>query len=157
MSSLYELNQQLYELWRDKDEIDEDAFNDTWEALALERHQKIDATLSYIKCLKAWAESCKTEAKSLTERANSYLNKAENITVGLCRQLSEREQFANSRHEIKWRQSTSVDVTCQASELPAPFRRVSYSEDKRAIKEALSEGASIPGCSLRKEIRLSIK
>jgi hypothetical protein len=157
MTNLYSINQELLELWRDRDELDEDTFNDTWEALALERAQKINDTISYIKNLKSWSEACKKEAESIKARANSYKNKAENLTRWLSHNLEPREQFMNKRHELKWRQSTETAVTVSVEELPDEFRRISYAPNKTAIKESLQNGGTVPGCSLTKKLNLVIK
>jgi hypothetical protein len=58
MTSLYELNAQLSELLA-LEELDEQTLADTWEALALERSEKIENVLGFIKHLKAMADMCK--------------------------------------------------------------------------------------------------
>lgn len=156
-NTLYDLNHELIELWRDKDELDETTFKDTWEALALERAEKIDATLSYIKCLKSWSESCRVEQKKLKERADSYEHKAKVVTDWLSRCLQPRERFVNGRHEISWKESTETNVTVPASELPEAFRRVKIEPDKTAIKAYIQGGGTVPGCSLQKKLNLGIK
>ena len=51
MGSLYEINLELLELAEIEEELDEQTLRDTWEALALERAEKIENVLSFIKHL----------------------------------------------------------------------------------------------------------
>lgn len=158
MNSLYHINEELLQLLKDREDIDdEQAFKDTWEALAWERRDKIENILSFIKSLHTWADGCEKEAKTLKERAARYRKKAENITSYLQSQLEPREEYVSDKHEIKWRASTQTVVTVPPEELPERFRKVSYTASKKDIREYLNEGGTIQGCSLNKQLNLSIK
>lgn len=158
MNSLYDINQELLDLLKSKEELDdEQAFKDTWEALQWERRDKIENFLTYIKSLHTWADGCEKEAKTLKERADRYRNKAKNLTAHLQSQLEPRERYVSDRHEIRWRESTQTVVTVPPEELPERFRKVSYAPSKTDIREFIKEGGTIKGCSLSKQLNLSIK
>lgn len=155
--TLYNINGELLQLLKEREEFDDETFKDTWESLALERAEKIDNTLSFIKDCKAKSEALKEEAKKLKERADSLSNQAENTLNRLSSLLTPREKFENARHKLLWRESVSTDVTVEASELPEAYQNWKVSPDKTAIKEALQSGKTIPGCSLNKKLNLSVK
>ena len=155
--TLYNINKEIQELLWNAEEYDDETFRDTWEALTLERRQKIDDTLSAYKALKTWAEGCKAEAKVLKERADKYERQAENITTRLQGLLEDGETFKSSRHELSYRKSTSTNVTVDPQMLPEPYRRISYAANKTAIKEALESGETIPGCSLERKTNVIIR
>lgn len=157
--TLYSINQQLFELLSDRNEYDEDSFRDTFEALALERVQKIDNTCSFIKHRRAQAEALKAEAKALKERADSYANQAENASNWLSKLLEPREKFENSRHKIQWRKSTKVEISLdiKPDSLPAEYLKTTVAPNKLAITEALKEGREVPHCKLVEQLNMSVK
>jgi uncharacterized coiled-coil DUF342 family protein len=157
MSTLYEINGELLQLLSQRDELDEQSFRDTWEALELERADKIENVLSYVKDLRLKASGCKAEADNLAQRAKVYSNRADSLMNYLQLQLSERERYESARHKLTWRSTTSVEVSCEPHELPEQFQRVTLGADKKALKEALESGVSIAGVEIVNKLNMNVK
>ena len=156
MTSLYELNAQLSELLA-LEELDEQTLADTWEALALERSEKIENVLCFIKHLKAMADMCKVEAKSLSDRSKSYDSKAESLLGYLQSQLEPREKYESARHCITWRNSQAVEIEVETSELPQIYQRLKVEPNKQALKDDLKAGAIVDGVKLIDKLTMKVK
>ena len=159
MRTLYELNHHLDALWEQVEELDPEAFKDTWDALEGERHMKIG---SYCDLYKSWlslSSSIKGEIKSLSARAKRLEDKAEALKEFLKMQLASREEYESERHRLAWREST-VCVVDDESEVPPEYLKIKTSVDKSAIKEdlkLLKEGESFTFAHLEKRLNLQIK
>ena len=156
MTSLYELNKQLSELLA-LEELDKQTLADTWEALALERSEKIENVLCFIKHLKAMADMCKVEAKSLSDRSKSYDSKAESLLGYLQSQLEPREKYESARHCITWRNSQAVEIEVETSELPQIYQRLKVEPNKQALKDDLKAGATVEGVKLVDRLTMGVK
>jgi len=159
MSSLYEINLELLELAEIEQELDEQTLRDTWEALALERAEKIENVLSFIKHLRHMATGCKNEAKSLSERAKGYETKADNMISYLQSQLEEREKYESTRHKLTWRKSQSVEIGVDPSELAEIYQRIktTIEPDKKALLDDLKMGAEIAGVKIIEKLNMGVK
>jgi hypothetical protein len=159
MSTLYDINQELLELAEIEDELDEDTLRDTWEALALERAEKIENVCGFIKHLFFMAEGCKAEAKTLLERSKAYDKKAETIKAYLKGQLEPREKYESKRHKITWRKSESVEIDVEAHLLPECYQRtkVTVEADKKALLTDIKCGADIPNVRRIEKLNMGIK
>ena len=157
MGSLYEINLELLELAEIEEELDEQTLRDTWEALALERAEKIENVLSFIKHLRHKATGCKAEAKSLADRAKGYETKADNLQAYLQSQLEEREKYESTRHKITWRKSQSVEIGVDPSELAEIYQRIKIEPDKKALLDDLKMGAEIAGVKMIEKLNMGVK
>jgi len=157
MGSLYEINLELLELAEIEEELDEQTLRDTWEALALERAEKIENVLSFIKHLRHMATGCKAEAKSLADRAKGYETKADNLQAYLQSQLEEREKYESTRHKITWRKSQSVEIGVDPSELAEIYQRIKIEPDKKALLDDLKIGAEIAGVKMIEKLNMGVK
>lgn len=159
MTTLYDINLELLELAEIEDELDEDTLRDTWEALALERAEKIENVCGMIKHLRHMAEGCKAEARNLSERSKGYERKADNLQAYLQSQLEEREKYESSRHKLTWRKSQSVEIFVDPTMLAAPYQRIktTVEPDKKALLDDLKGGAEIDGVKLVEKLNLGVK
>ena len=159
MTSLYDINLELLELAEIEDELDEQTLRDTWEALALERAEKIENVCSMIKHLRHMSEGCKSEARNLTERSKAYERKADNLQSYLQSQLEEREKYESNRHKLTWRKSQSVEIGVDASELAEIYQRVktTIEPDKKALLDDLKMGAEISGVKMIEKLNMGVK
>jgi len=159
MSSLYEINLELLELAEIEEELDEQTLRDTWEALALERAEKIENVLSFIKHLRHMATGCKAEAKSLADRAKGYETKADNMLSYLQSQLKEREKYESTRHKITWRKSQSVEIEIDPALLPVPYQRIktTVEPNKKALLDDLKAGGEIEGVKMIEKLNMGVK
>ena len=67
--------------------------------------------------------------------------------------------FTSGFFTFSTRKSSSVEVFCDANDLPKEFKSVKVTEtaDKTAIKKALQSGEQIDGCAIIEKYNLSIK
>ena len=158
MSTLYELNEQLRELEHLED-IDEQAFLDTWWSLSKERSEKIESILNLIKHLRFMSEGIRIEAKKLSDRAKSYDNRADGLLEYLRNQLKKGESYESARHQITWRKSQFVEVTVEPEELPEIYQRRKFSieANKRALLDDLKCGAEVEGVKIVEKLNIGIK
>ncbi len=126
--------------------------------LEMFRDEKISNIACWIKDCKAEAEAIKAEKQALEKRQKVAENKAEALKNFL-RVYLNGEKFKDGRCSISYRKSTStkIDEDLDISRLPDEYKRVKVEADKTAIKDALSAGIEIKGCSLVENTSVIIK
>lgn len=155
MASLYDIDNRILDL-TDKETgeiLDEQAF----EALQMERNEKIENIALWVKNLTSEAEALKAEEKAFYERRKSAENKAESLKRYLDSALN-GQKFSTTKVAISYRKSTSVDVL-DIEKLPEAYRKTvtTVSADKTAISAALKAGELVDGATLVEKNNLSIK
>ena len=163
MANLFEINKAMMDAWDaaidpETGELDADALA-AFEALQMERDEKVENIGCWIKNLASDAEALKAEAKAMTERAKRAERKADSLKRYLEAALH-GEKFSSTRCAISWRHSTSVEVDeAEVPELPEQYvrRKVTVEADKTAIKDALKAGEVIEGCRLIEKQSIQIK
>ncbi len=158
--NLYEINQELIDTWElcvdeETGEINDELFAQ-FEALKIERDEKIENIALWIKNLRAESAAIKEEAKNLTGRAKTAENKADRLEKYIGNALA-GEKFNTSRVAISWRKSTSVE--CEDMSV-VPFEYLRYKEpelDKVKVRDVLKTGGSVAGCYLQERQSMSIK
>lgn len=155
MSSLYDIDSRILNL-TDKETgeiLDEQAF----EALQMERNEKLENIALWVKNLLSEAEALKAEEKAFAERRKSAENKAESLKRYLDSALK-GHKFSTTKVAISYRKSTSVDVP-DVEKLPEAYRKTvtTVSADKTAISAALKAGELVDGATLVEKNNLSIK
>lgn len=152
--SLYEINQQLLEAidLSTGEIVDEAAYN----ALQLERTEKLEGIALWHKNLLAQAEALKAEEKAFSDRRKSAESKAAYLKDLLARELN-GQKFETVKAKIGWRKSTVVAV--DEDKLPPQYllSETVYSVDKNELKELLKRGETIPGAELVENNNISIK
>ena len=145
MPTLYEINESIAALV--DEETGEITDFEAFEALQLNREEKLENLALFIKDLKAEAEMYKAEKQAFDERQKRAEQKAESLIRYLSDVLS-GEKFKTAKVECSFRKSEKVDVT-DINLLGSEYLR--YSEptaDKTAIKAALKAGKEIAGAQL---------
>lgn len=94
-----------------------------------------EACAERIKQLQAYKKTCENIEKRLKE----------SLTYGMT--IMERDKMEIGLHRISFRNSTSVDITNEAS-IPNEYILVETKVDKRKLGEALKSGETIPGAQL---------
>jgi hypothetical protein len=155
MASLYEIDKSILEC------IDQETGElidfDRFEALQMERNQKIENVALWVKNLQSDALAYKTEKEAFAERERAATKKAEQLKEWLAKVLS-GEKFSTGKCAISFRRSESVDIVDEAiipQEMMA--QAVVFRPDKKAIKELLKEGKDVPGCRLVESMNTQIK
>lgn len=158
MRPLYDIDQDLMDCFDpDTGEILDD---EKFEALSIERDEKIEGVALAIKNLTAELEAYDTEMKSFKSKMNTTKKKIEGLTAFL-RRATQETNFHTVRVDVRFRRNpVSVKIEDDA-EIPKeyylPVKIPDPQPDKKAIKEALSEGIEIKGCSLVQNVSMSVK
>ena len=155
MSSLYEINEAI----RNTIDLDTGEIVDfeAFEALQLERDEKIENIGLWIKNLNADAAAYKAEKDSFAEKQRRAENKAESLKKYLDSVLA-GSKFNTTRVSISYRKSTAVEV--DESKLPAKWLReipATHVVDRAEITKALKAGEKIDGAVLVDRNNIQIK
>lgn len=130
---------------------------DKFEALQIERNEKLENIALWVKNLTSQAEALKAEEKAFSERRKSAENKAESLKRYLDSSLK-GQKFNTTKVAISYRKSTSVDVL-DVEKLPEAYRKTvtTVSADKVAIGAALKAGELVDGATLITNENIQIK
>lgn len=135
-------------------------------ALQMQRDEKIENTVLYLKGLAAEVKAIGDEVKALTDRKASLSKKAERLKEFVAVAL-DGQKFESPRCKVSWRKSTTVEVLdpddfinwAQNSARDFDFLRYKTPEiNKTAIKAALAAGEDLGGYAMLAEHQnISIK
>lgn len=163
MANIYELKDQIKACIQ----LDEEHVVDTedgeilnlqqFEALQMERVQKIEGLACYIKNKLADAEAIYAEIDVLSQRAAIMKKEAERCKSYLAGALY-GEKFETPRCKITWRKSEICNVL-NIDAVPDEFKRtkVTVDADKTAIKKAIKAGAEVPGAEVIQKLNMTLK
>lgn len=125
------------------------------DALELEREEKINNCISYIKSRKAMAEMLKAEKMALARRQQIAENEAERIKDYLTFCLN-GTKWESTAGKVSYRKSEAVEIE-DLGLLPEEFTKTKIEADKTAIKAAIKEGQEVPGAHLEEKTSTVIK
>lgn len=150
MSTLYEMTAQasaLYELLQNE-EIDEQVFNDTLEAIGTE--EKIEGYCQVIKELQGDFEKFKAESDRLTARMKTTKNSIDRMKDSLLAflQASGQDKVKAGTFAVSIGQSKATNIVDE-SLIPAEFKTPQPDKiDKTAIKKAIESGVAVSGAEI---------
>lgn len=155
MPTLYELDQAILNCC-DKETgeiIDAEALD----ALVMQRSEKIESVVLWVKNLQSDALAFKAEKEAFAEREKAATKKAEQLKAWLAYAL-EGQKFNTAKCAVSFRRSEKVDISDE-SLVPAEFltATTTYKPDKAAIKQAIKEGQTVNGCCLMESLNTQIK
>lgn len=170
MANLFEINNTIDSLLESElNKEDEVLNNETGEILSveellnqleMEQKEKFDNIGCYIKNLNADIDAIKNEEKKLSARRKAKENLVERLKSYLSSnmQYAGYNKFESARCVLSFRTSKAVEIA-EGTELPENYINVKIVEepDKKALKEAIELGASIPGVSIVEKKNLQIK
>lgn len=166
---LYEINDKIREMLDMLDEgvigfEDENGemqyIEDKLKELDLDRRAKLESAALAIEELKAEADELSRKAKALKERADAKSNRVDGIKRFI---IANMQEFGDKKIEsemctltVSVRDKVEVD---NIELLPREFIRskTTYEADKKAIGDAIKQGAIIEGARVVKNPSLSIK
>ena len=126
------------------------------EALEIARDEKIENIACWVKNLKAESEALKAEKQKLEKRQKTAENKQESLKSYLALVL-QGEKFKTAKAEISFRKAESV-VIQDGAKIPEEYLVPQPpKEDKRKLKEAITNGAEIRGVTLLTKQNIQIK
>ena len=155
MSSLYEINEQLLNCidLQTGEIIDTEKFD----ALQLERTDKLENVALWYKNLLSEAAAFKAEKDAFAEKQKRAEAKAESLKKYLDSALH-GSKFDTTKVNISYRKSTSVEVIDQEA-IPEQYLRTvtTVSPDKTEIAKALKVGEIVEGVTLKETNNIQIK
>lgn len=163
MANIYELNDSIKAcIQLDEEHVvsvaDGEILNlQQFEALQMERDQKIEGMCCYIKNKLAEAEAIYAEINVLSYRAGAIKKEVERCKAYLAGALY-GEKFETPRCKITWRKSEICNVL-NIDAVPDEFKRtkVTVDADKTAIKKAIKAGMEIPGAEVIQKLNMTLK
>lgn len=121
---------------------------------------KIEACCIVVKNIEAEAQAIKAEEKRLCERRKRKESEAERLReyVQRCMEQSGAKKIDTPRVCVTSRASKYVNVYDE-SKVPKMFvvEKVSEQVDKKAVKQAISDGVDVPGCEISERLSLKIE
>lgn len=163
MANIYELNDQIKACIQ----LDEEHVVDTedgeifdlqqFEALQMERGQKIEGMCCYIKNKLAEAQAIDAEIDTLSYRSGA-IKKEVDRCKGYLAGVLYGEKFETPRCKITWRKSEVCNVLSM-EKIPEEYKRtkVTVDADKTAIKKAIKGGAEVPGAEVIQKLNMTLK
>ena len=163
MRKLYEINDDIAKLI----EMDADRFVDgetgeivsreAFDALQVERDEKIEGVALGYKNEDAKAKAIEAEIKNLKERMERHKKRAEGYKQFLAMVL-EGQKFETGKVAVSYRKSEAIEVA-DVDKLPEEYRRVvtTVEANKQQIKTDIKAGKEIPGAALLVKQNIQIK
>lgn len=154
MANLYEINQAILAcVDPETGEIIDDRLGD----LMMEREQKLENVVLWIKNLQADVKAFNAEKETFEKRQKA----AEKKIVSLMKYLTDNlhgEKFSTTKCAVSFKKSESVDVFNE-NLVPKKYlaKKVTFAPDKIAIKDLLKAGKRVSGCRLVEKFNPQIK
>ncbi len=130
------------------------------DAIQGQMENKVDNIVRYSKNLELTAGAIDTEIERLQELKKSYVNKAEALRNYISYAMRKHgiEKVETGVARISFRKSSSVEIV-DPTVLPEKFlvTKTTQAPDKKAIKEAIENGESVPGARIEEKKNLQIK
>lgn len=158
--TLYEMTAQAQTLrdMLDNDEIDEQTFTDTLEAIGVE--DKVNSYCQIIRELDGDNTAIRAEIERLKKRIEHNTTSIDRMKQALDSFMtaSGKKKEKTPFFSVSYRKSQSVDILNEA-DIPQEYIKVKTetAPDKVAIKAALKAGEAIPGCQLKDTESIQIR
>lgn len=155
MASLYEIDQAIQACV--DSETGEIIDPEQLDRLVMDRNQKIENVVLWVKNLMADSAAYKAEMETFAARKKEADTKVESLKRWL-EKATGGEKYSSARCAVSWRSSEAVEVLEETS-IPKKYmvKVVSLRPDKKAIKEAIKAGAKVKGVQLVKTRDAQIK
>ena len=164
---LYELADKYRELLDaiDAGEIDENAIEDTLEAIGGVFDEKIEQMACMVKEMDRNAENLKAEAAKISERAKRVAKSSDRIKeyMAFCMRSTGKDRINTVRAVVSFRRSERLNVTDEAALRHWLFHHDEYLNykdpeiNRYAIKLALKDGMDVPGAEVATFSNIQIK
>lgn len=158
--TLYEMTTQAQALrdMLDNEEIDEQTFTDTLEAIGAE--EKVNSYCQIIRDLDGDNAAIKAEIDRLKKRIEHNTASIDRMKQALdgFMTASGKKKEKTPFFSVSYRKSQSVDILNEA-DIPQEYIKIKTetAPDKVAIKAALKAGETIPGCRLKDTESIQIR
>tara|TARA_R110000772_G_scaffold246825_2_gene360555 strand:- start:156 stop:641 length:486 start_codon:yes stop_codon:yes gene_type:complete len=160
MNYLYLINSELALILKEIELNDgeiTDGLSSKLEIAEADLMNKSESYVSVIKTKESFISAIDSEIKRLQDLKKKNTNLVSKLKDRLLEAVKIYGDFENGTHTFGTRKSSSVEVE-DVNSLPAEFKTVKVVEsaDKKAIKDALSSGKTIKGCSIVDNLNLKI-
>lgn len=135
--------------------LDETAFEE-FNNLQMQKDEKTENVLLYIKELRAGADAMKAEKKNIDSRIKAFDRRAEWLTEYVRKSL-DGEKFSTPKVSVSYRKSEQVEIDDGAFLADEYLTFKMPEPNKVAIKKALKAGEKIEGCRLVEHNNMQIK
>lgn len=161
---LYEINSEIENLILnatdpETGEISESALEELIN-LNMEKEQKMENLLLYIKDLKTFKNNLKEEKANITDRMAKVDNKITNLE-NFAQHMLNGEKFNTTKVAVSYRKSKSVELKDNfldwAIDNCKSLVRTKYEADKTKITELLKQGEEVPYAELVEKTSMTIK
>ena len=157
--TIYEIDQRLTSLV--DEETGEIMDYDAFESISMDRDKKIEGMINWYKDLSADAMKIREESRKLRDRQSALEKKAARLQEYIQKALN-GNTFQTATCEVKYRKSKSVElednfVEWAIANNDSLLKYKAPEPDKTAIKDALQNGAEIPGAMLVEKSNIQIK
>lgn len=166
MSTLYEIDRNLYELLENEMVVDEETGEILFEEsdidnLLLTRDQKLENTACYIKNLMSDINDLKAEEKALNERRKAKEKKVERLKLYLSNSMLMfgDKKFETAKVVLSFRKSKQVEIA-EGANIPQEYMTIKVEENpnKTKLKDAiLKQGLEIDGVKVIEKENLQLK
>ena len=160
MNNLYAINSELALILKEI-ELNDGEITDTLsgklEIAEADLMNKSESYISVIKTKESFVSAIDEEIKRLQDLKKKNTNLVSKLKDRLLEAVKIYGDFETGTHKFGTRKSSSVEVE-DVNSLPNEFKtiKVTESANKKAIKEALSSGQTVKGCSILESLNLKI-
>lgn len=158
--TLYDMTAQARELkdMLDAEEIDEQTFSDTLEAIGAE--EKVNSYCQIVRELDGDNTAIKAEIERLKKRIEHNTASIDRMKQALdgFMTVSGKKKEKTPFFSVSYRKSQSVNILNEA-DIPQEYIKIKTeaAPDKVAIKAALKAGETVPGCQLKDTESIQIR
>lgn len=157
--NLYEINESLKQLLENEEVFEREVFESALQELNLLKEDKIENVVKYIRNIEGDIAALKEEINRFAERKRTLENKQSSLKNYLKNfmEMENKKLFKVGNFEIRTRKTAaSVNILDEAL-IEDSFKKVTFTVDKTAIKEAIKEGIEVKGAELKTGSTVIIK
>ena len=151
--NLYEIDNQILECI--DAETGEIFDYEKFEALNLEKDEKIENVLLWLKNLKAQAAALQAEKLNFAQRQKVCENRINSIEKYITAYLG-GEKWESAKVKASFRKSESLEIS-ESAVIPEAYTTYEPKIDKTGLKQAIKEGQTLDGITIQTNLNLQIK
>lgn len=151
--NLYQIDQQILECV--DTETGEIIDYEKLEALSIEKDEKIENCLLWLKNLKAQAAALQAEKLNFAQRQKVCENQIERLETYMTEVLG-GNKWESAKVKASFRKSESLEIS-EGAKIPEGYKKYKYDVDKTGLKAAIKEGQVFDGIALTIKQNLQIK
>lgn len=157
--TLYEINEALGQILDNEELFDKEVFERAVAELNLNKEQKCENIIRMIKNMDSDVNAISEEIKRLQAKKKTLENKVTGLKGYLKSnlELEGRKNYKAGLFTITLRNNAASINVLDESLIADNFKKISYTVDKTAIKEAIKNGEIIEGVEMVQTTSLTIK